>query len=210
MMRSLLGGLCLLAVIVAPAIAAAQPDLASERWTGVYLGINGAGVFGQSDWSHVDASPNPKGGMIGGTLGFNWQMPGPWVIGVEGDGAWADAGGSEGCGDDVSCETKSSWRATVRGRAGYVWGTFMPYLTGGMIAGDIEANRTGFAGAHDTSVGWTVGIGGEGMLGPHWSAKVEFLYADLGDISCGTGDCGTSTKVELRDRIIRGGINYRF
>lgn len=207
MMRSLLVALCLLSVFAAPAPAA---DEKIQNWTGLYLGINGAGIFGQSDWSKVDAKPKPKGGMIGGTAGFNWQVASSWVIGLEGDGAWADVSGSDGCGEDIDCETKSSWRATVRGRAGYVWGTFMPYLTGGMVAGDVEANRTGFPGANDTNVGWTLGIGGEGMLGPHWSAKVEFLYADLGDLSCSAGKCGTATKIDLHDRIIRGGLNYRF
>lgn len=207
MTRSLVAALSLVAIFVSPALAA---DETLPSWTGLYLGINGAGIFGQSDWSKVGASPNPKGGMIGGTAGFNWQVTGPWVIGLEGDGAWADVSGSDGCGEDVDCETKSSWRATVRGRAGYAWSTIMPYVTGGMIAGDLEANRTGFAGANDTNVGWTVGIGGEGVIGPHWSAKIEFLYADLGDLSCSAGRCGVATKIELRDRIIRGGINYRF
>jgi outer membrane immunogenic protein len=201
-------------VIVTPALAADEPQQAaaetSHDWTGVYLGINGAGIFGQSDWNDLDAKPKPKGGLIGGTAGFNWQFMGPWVIGLEGDGAWADASGSDGCGEDIDCETKSSWLATVRGRVGYAWNPLMPYVTGGMAVGDIEANRTGFAGANDTNVGWAAGVGGEGTLGPHWTVKIEFLYVDLGDLSCSAGACGTATKIDLQDRIIRGGLNYRF
>ena len=210
MMRALLSALCLLAVIAAPATAAEQAQPESDQWTGFYLGINGAGLFGQSKWSDTDAHPHPKGGLIGGTAGYNWQVRGPWVIGLEGDGAWADSSGSEGCGEDISCETKSSWLATVRGRVGYAWNPLMPYLTGGMAVGDIEANRTGFHGANDTNVGWTVGIGGEGTVGPHWTVKLEFLYVDLGDISCSAGNCGVATKIDLHDRVIRGGLNYRF
>ena len=35
----------------------------------------------------------------------------------------------------------------------------------------------------DTRVGWTVGGGLEWMFLPNWSAKVEYLYYDLGRVA---------------------------
>jgi outer membrane immunogenic protein len=219
MMRVLIFGLCLLVALAGPAAAADPPQRESDAstaeatrydWTGFHLGLNASGIFGQSDGSHTDFSVDPKGGAFGLTLGGQWQFTRPFVLGLEGDWAWADLGASDSCAGDGTCETESNWLGTFRGRAGYAWDRFFPYLTGGMAVGDIEANRKGFHGKSDTNVGWSVGVGGEGVLGTHWSAKLEFLYVDLGDVSCSAGDCGVATKVDLRERMIRGGLNYRF
>ena len=219
MMRALLFALCLSAALASAAAAADPPPPAADPaaaeastydWTGFHLGLNASGIFAQSDGSHVDYSVDPKGGAIGLTVGGQWQFTRPFVLGLEGDIAWVDLGASASCAGDGTCETESNWLGTFRGRVGYAWNTFFPYLTGGMAFGDIEANRKGFPGKSDTNVGWAIGVGGEGALGQHWSAKLEFLYVDLGDVSCSAGDCGTSTKVDLRERMIRGGLHYRF
>ena len=39
----------------------------------------------------------------------------------------------------------------MRGRVGYSFDRCLPYVTGGIAFGDIEANRTGFAGSSDTN-----------------------------------------------------------
>ncbi len=65
--------------------------VAQYNWTGFYLGINGGGAWGDSDWNGFAVSNSPSGGMIGGTAGYNWQGAGsPWVFGLEGDIAWAN------------------------------------------------------------------------------------------------------------------------
>jgi outer membrane immunogenic protein len=56
----------------------------------------------------------------------------------------------------------------------------------------------------------TAGLGVEyAILGP-WSAKVEYLYADLGDATCGAATCGIDTTVSFKTSIVRLGVNYRF
>ena len=40
----------------------------------------------------------------------------------------------------TGCQTKNNWLGTVRGRVGYAWDRVMPYITGGLAVGDIEAN----------------------------------------------------------------------
>ena len=62
-------------------------------WNGFYLGINGGGAFGRSDWSAFGGDTNVSGGLIGVTAGYNWQS-GQWVFGLEGDIDWADIKGN--------------------------------------------------------------------------------------------------------------------
>src|SRR5215470_16688795 len=128
------------------------------NWTGFYLGVNGGGAFGNSDWNGFGVSNSPGGGMVGITAGYNWQALGsPWVFGLEGDVDWTNLRGSfTNAACPAGCETRNTWLGTVRGRVGYAWDRIMPYVTGGLAVGDIRANPTGFAGASDTKAGWAV------------------------------------------------------
>jgi outer membrane immunogenic protein len=220
MKRSLVAGLGLLALAALPASAADLPRAATPyrapayvaqyNWTGFYLGINGGGGWGDSDWNGFGLGNKPSGGMIGGTAGYNWQAPGsPWVFGLEGDIDWTNLKDSAACGA-LNCQTKNNWLGTVRGRVGYAWDRFMPYVTGGLAFGDVEANRTGLAGSSDTNAGWTIGVGIEGVIAGNWTAKLEYLYADLGDTTCNAASCGVATNVDLNVNILRAGLNYRF
>ena len=180
------------------------------NWSGFYLGINGGGGFGRSAWTTA-GSFDTSGGLVGGTIGYNYQIN-QAVLGVEGDIDWADISGSTasvGC-PSTSCKTGDDWLSTVRGRLGYAAGRFMPYVTGGLAAGDIKASGPGLAGASSTNAGWTVGGGIEFAIAGHWTAKAEYLYADLGNFSCGAS-CGAPTQnVSWKANIFRGGVNYRF
>jgi outer membrane immunogenic protein len=183
---------------------------AAYNWTGFYLGINAGGGFGTSDWNGFGISNSPSGGMIGGTAGYNWQGPGnPWVFGLEGDIDWTNINDNTICGGLI-CQTKNSWFGTVRGRAGYSFDRFLPYFTGGVAFGDIQANRAPFAGVSDTNAGWTLGGGIEGVIAGPWTAKIEYLYADLGKTTCAVAACGVATNADLTVNVVRGGINYRF
>src|ERR1700739_3716052 len=42
------------------------------NWTGLYFGINGGGAFGSSSWD-LTGSRDISGGVVGGTVGYNWQ-----------------------------------------------------------------------------------------------------------------------------------------
>jgi outer membrane immunogenic protein len=176
-------------------------------WTGFYLGVNGGGGWGDSTWSNQTSSFNTSGGMVGGTLGYNWQF-GQTVVGIETDLDWANIKGSGACA--FGCETRNNWVGTVRGRLGYAWDRFMPYVTGGLAYGNVEANPSfGFISNDTTNVGWTIGAGVEFALAQNWTAKVEYLHYDLGDFTCTT--CApTSTTVDFKADVVRAGLNYRF
>jgi outer membrane immunogenic protein len=218
MMRSLLTGCGLLAMVAGASAADLPPQgmpyrapyLAAYNWTGFYLGINGGGAWGRSNWNGMGISTDPSGGMIGLTAGYNWQGPGnPFVFGIEGDIDWSGVRGTSACGVST-CETKNTWLGTVRGRVGYAWDRILPYVTGGVAFGSIKTERTGFSGASDSNAGWTIGAGIEAAIAPNVSAKVEYLYASIGDTTCSVASCGVASNVDLRLNMLRAGLNYRF
>ena len=191
------------------------PVEAPFSWTGFYFGINGGYGWGRSSWSDptlgADSGTfNTSGGLVGGTVGYNYQF-GQAVVGVEGDIDWADINGTTNTACPLGCKTTDNWLSTVRGRLGYAADRFMPFVTGGAAFGDIRASTPGFAGASNTNAGWTVGAGLEFAIAGNWTAKAEYLYVDLGKFNCGIS-CGAlaTDNVSFTTNIVRAGVNYRF
>jgi outer membrane immunogenic protein len=182
-------------------------------WTGFYVGINGGGGWGKSSWSNSygTADADISGGLVGGTLGYNYQM-GQAVFGLEGDIDWSDIRGTTSTGicAGTSCETRNSWLATARGRIGYAFDRVMPFVTGGAAFGDIKTTPAGYGSTTTTRTGWTVGGGAEFAIAGPWTAKVEYLYVDLGKGSCDAAACGIPTDASFTSNIVRAGINFRF
>jgi outer membrane immunogenic protein len=180
------------------------------RWTGFYVGINGGAGWGRSQWDGIDKF-DISGGLIGGTVGYNWQFS-QWMVGVEGDLDWSGISGTAAplpC--PAGCQTRNHWLATVRGRAGYSWDRFLPYLTAGLALGDINASRPGFPAGTNTTAGWTVGAGVEvGVVG-NVSLKAEYLFVSLSDFNCGF-NCGlaANANVTFYANVFRGGLNVHF
>ena len=197
---------------LAPLYKAPPPVTAAYNWSGFYLGANGGGAWGDSRWQGTgNGKVDLSGGMAGGTAGFNWQT-GPMVLGVEGDIDWSGLSGSTASAacPGGNCGTSQTWLSTVRGRAGYAFDRFLPYVTGGLAVGDIRAATPGLPGGSATNTGWTVGGGVEFALPGNWSAKAEYLHVDLGSFNCGTG-CGVPNEnVSLREDVFRAGVNYHF
>lgn len=216
MKKVLLAGVGLLALGVASASAA---DIVQRRvvekapayvaapvynWTGFYLGINGGGGWGSSSFSGPFATSfDTSGGLIGATLGYNWQI-GQLVVGLEGDIDWTNIRGSAACGL-TTCETRSDWLGTVRGRLGYAFDRFMPYITGGLAFGNVRTDIVGIGGTDSTEAGWTVGAGLEAAIAGPWTAKIEYLHVDLGSSGSIAG-----SSADYQTNIVRAGLNYRF
>jgi outer membrane immunogenic protein len=76
----------------------------------------------------------------------------------------------------------------------------------------------------NTLVGWTAGADAEWMFMPNWSAKIEYLYYDLGQVSYAVSPTVITTPVlaapiavvtsqvstRFNGNIIKAGINYHF
>ena len=224
MKRFFLAGVTVLALMVAqPTLAADAPvykgpvpvAAALFNWSGLYIGINGGYGWGNSRWTAPGGVPDTgdfriAGGLIGGTLGYNWQT-GPLVLGIEGDLDWSGIGGSTliACGA-TGCTTTNHWLATLRGRVGYAWDRSLLYATGGLAVGDVKAEIVPFPSSTSTQTGWTIGGGLEVALAPNWSVKAEYLYVRLSDMSCPAASCVPGATVPFIANIVRVGANMRF
>jgi outer membrane immunogenic protein len=181
-------------------------------------------------------------GVTGGAqLGYNWQI-GSLVTGLEADIQGSSIKGSArgtsilvstgapDPGGGILSEPKLSWFGTVRGRLGLtVTPDLLLYGTGGLAYGHVDASAnsqffdTGIlqsefpASVSKTKVGWTAGAGAEWMLARNWSAKLEYLYVDLGSESA-IGDAVPVIDPQFkagytwrfRENIARVGVNYHF
>ena len=209
----------LVAAMAGPSLAAdmSRPSLMEPaptspfNWTGFYVGINGGYAWGKSSWTDpvtlaTTGDFNFTGALVGGTIGYNLQFS-QIVLGAEAD---VDASWIKGTDATVCCETKNSWLGTARARIGYAFDRWMPFLTGGGAFGDVKMTPVGFASQTDTRFGWTAGGGLEYAFMGAWSAKIEYLYVDLGKASCNAASCGVGNDVTFKTSIVRGGVNYHF
>jgi len=181
------------------------------NWTGFYAGINAGYGWGTSTWSLLPGTTiKPKGMLFGGTLGYNWQA-GSFVYGLEGDFDWSGVKGSVTCAVVVTCTTESRWLSTFRGRIGYAFDRWLPYITGGGAYGNVKATAAVPGAAVSTSkseFGWTAGAGLEYAFLGNWTAKLEYLYVDLGTFNAGIAP--VVNNVSFKENIVRVGLNYKF
>ena len=201
---------------------------------------NGAGavLFTSADRANMD------GVIGGGQIGYNWQVQN-WVWGLEADIQGSGQKGSRaylcptgvctppfgviavfpGPAVPVSLDQKLEWFGTVRGRVGVLaTPQVLFYATGGLAYGEVKNTATiglvpvTFSNS-DTRVGYTVGAGVEGVIGGNWTAKLEYLWVDLGRTSgsfvtalpaLGGGVLSSNYSSRITDNIVRVGVNYKF
>ena len=220
------------AALAADLAVKAPPPVAIYDWTGFYIGAAGGGSLGTSD--HIDVATgrsdasgyNIKGGLAGGTLGYNWQMS-SFVFGVEADASWVGEYGSnpdiglagilDGAGNPLfTSSTRETWMATVRARSGYAVNNLLFYVQAAMRLQALKpASRMptpAFSSIPSTSTrsGWTAGGGLEWGFAPNWSAKFEMLYMKFNSVTFNTVQAEGPRTVPLDDTVARFGINYRF
>jgi outer membrane immunogenic protein len=103
--------------------------------------------------------------------------------------------------------------STARIRIGYAFNQILVYGTGGIAFGDIQSGLNPPA-TFDSSinVGWTAGAGIEYAFAQNWSAKIEYLYINLGSVSCTSANCGPAVPftVPLTESVVRAGVNFKF
>lgn len=158
----------------------------------------------------TSSSQNSDNVLGGITLGYNFQSD-RVVYGIEADAMGTDLNGrftqttSLFAFPDLrtTTTTKTDFLATVRGRlGGLITPDTLLYGTAGLAIGHVKGNTTiepllagvgtsecatnAFCSAGSSSkfmTGWTAGAGAEKQFGPKWSAKIEYLYYDLGSFS---------------------------
>ena len=112
----------------------------------------------------------------------------------------------------AGCTFKETWLGTLRGRVGYSFDRWLPYLTGGLAYGNMYIQGPSGGSENKTKAGWTLGAGVEYAFLGAWSTKLEYLYVNLGSATCGMATCGLATNEEVKfsASVVRVGLNYRF
>jgi outer membrane immunogenic protein len=182
-------------------------------WTGFYIGVNGGWGFSGTD---NNSFGNINGGLVGGTVGYNYQM-GQFVIGYEGDVDWADVHGGNfayglpgGFGTD---KLTTNWMVTERARLGYSVDKALFFVTGGYAGIDTHGTFADSFGNFGSQNKWqnggVIGAGVEYAFTNNISLKGEYLYMPTFSQTyfAGTPDV-TSTRLGVS--MFRAGINYKF
>jgi outer membrane immunogenic protein len=158
--------------------------IAPFSWTGLYIGGFGGASFANNktvstnggEDSFVGPANSPGGanfgdpttrglsvqGLVGGTIGYNYQFPNMVVVGLEADGAWLSkpqshttsntspytfAGPCGSCGQGfqtgkITNEYGARSIGTVRGRLGYGFDRALVFVTGGFAFGQVKSSTT--------------------------------------------------------------------
>lgn len=223
-----------------PVYPSAAPAVAD--WSGFYAGVNfGYSVSANDSTATVFVNPaigldnnesykiSPAGVLGGVQVGYNWQA-GSLLLGAEGDlqaTAQKDSVCVVECTNDgsvrLTVDQRLPWLATIRGRVGLVVDRSLLYFTGGAAFGEVKTTVTEVNGPafvttvseRKTKSGLTVGGGIESALVGNWTAKIEYLYVDLGSQTFAFVDAAgppgfVTVTADMKDHVIRGSLNYRF
>jgi outer membrane immunogenic protein len=225
----MLGAVVSLVAIAQPSLGADIPVKAPvavpavHSWSGAYLGV--VAGWGAADSIHTNVNnglnsdiSRIRGGLLGGTYGFNWQIS-SWVIGFEGDfsasrvkGQFVSRNNPFFCGVGFPCVTDLRWFGTNRARLGYAWDRLLFFGTAGIAYGKVRGTLLfpGFTTGETTRTGFVYGGGLEVALSQGWSVKAEYLHTDLGDKLTYGNPVPVESVSFKRFNIVRGGLNYNF
>ena len=203
-------------------------------------GIDAGGILRNA---LVQVGTERQRGALGGfQLGVNYQTAN-FVYGFETDFDAAQITGSS-AGPQVlvgggppfnvtTTQTKLDWFGTLRGRLGIAaFDRSLIYATGGLAYGHAASsqNETIFLNGACTlganlclngssqswRVGGTIGAGWEYAFSNQWSAKLEYLYYDLGTVKNtltplnGAAGITFGSASKINGSLVRVGLNYHF
>ncbi len=207
-----------------------MPAAESFSWTGFYvggtvggIGVNSSSAFNDTRSGYYYGNLNGSDTNItaGLTAGYNYQVS-SIVWGIEADYTFAKISKSPMSvttyGYSLIGTNQLNGLGTVRPRLGYAGiDRTLFYVTGGLAYASLKGSTNFYepavsgctASFSQTKTGWTFGGGVEYALTNHISAKVEYLYADLGNVSAVSPHRCTTT-FKNTDTLVHGGLNYKF
>lgn len=178
-------------------------------------------------------------------LGLEADIQG--IAGTSGQGSGTSAGYIPSTSSDTWTAVKDtsnnlSYLGTVRGRIGFlVTPSLLIFGSGGLAYGGINSNTSstwigiptpsfssggnvfyGSGNVSNSQVGWAAGGGADWMFMSNWSAKIEYLYYDLGNANYTFSSVRpringgpnfvmmTNSSTRFNGNIIRAGVNYHF
>jgi outer membrane immunogenic protein len=205
------------------------------RFEGFSVGVN-AGIAAASSVERTtrveqsiltlasNSSFQLSGTLIGAEIGYQYQLNNNLVLGAFADYQFDNY---QNLANEAEVNTEESAKekkrfsipqfGTVRLRAGYAIGSFLPYVTGGLAYGRVEYRQTEVPieeGANpgrlnQNKLGYALGIGAEYAITSQLFFKTEYLYVNLGQIK-GTVASGDTVSASMPMNIGRVGLTYRF
>jgi outer membrane immunogenic protein len=209
-------------------------------------GVDPANIFGGgglplfiADGGLQYPSIAPHGTIGGFQVGYNWQTPTRLVVGVVADFQFSGITASGQAivpplnpgaffAENQSHSATINWFGTLRGRVGYAWDRWQPYLSGGLAYGRVSdtinvfiptSGYIGLGNNSSTRTGWTAGGGIDYAYSERVTFGIEYLYIDLGNQTVSTASqnflpAASAVSFLINDHftanIVRGTINFKF
>lgn len=196
--------------------AAPIVEVSTMDWAGPYIGAHLGLGSGTVDWEFTGDPDSGEeydvdGWLAGVQAGYNWQLDGGFVLGVEGDLSWADINGyDENFGDEVY--RSIDWTGSIRGRAGIAFDSILLYGTAGLAFASSSADvfvDAPFGGSDSaTHLGWTAGVGAEVLVTEDVSLRGEYRFTSYGEEDYTFGDLDITTGFDTHTVTV--GLNFHF
>lgn len=177
-------------------------DAPAFSWEGVYGGIQGGAGWLDGEFSATgfgSAKQDFDGGVVGGFVGYNWQLSNGFVVGLEGDVDYnfnkEDVGGG-----DIGTD----WAGSVRGRVGYAFDRALVYGAAGWTVTNGFAKGSG-TDENKAFNGWTVGAGVDYAVTNNLFLRGEYRYNDFGD-----KDIIPGLNADLDQNVVKVGLGVKF
>jgi outer membrane immunogenic protein len=165
---------------------------------------------------------------------WDWTNQRDWACGVAGTGC-TNANPAPFGASYLS--QKYDWISTLRARVGWAQDSWLFYVTGGVAWAKVDTDLAlncplgcanlagptiGAGSFSDSRHGWAAGVGIEVVIWSNLTARLEYLHLDFGNTSQtlaadAPGVPGTPPQLtfltvnsQLRDDIVRIGLNYKF
>lgn len=203
---------------------AAEPTakVAPFDWNGAYIGAH-AGYGGGNSRAALTSPPiafpnHSYGSATGGVhAGYNIVLPSRVLLGVEADLTFLNYLDSNALVSSPSAAAfggveQMDYAGSLRARLGHAAPTWMIYATGGLtFAGSRVLSAFPDGLQHKTlqlRSGWSAGGGFEYAIAPLWTARLEYLYSDLGAADAALPS-GARYNSDLNFQTVRVGLNRK-
>jgi outer membrane immunogenic protein len=207
------------AMASAPAFAAdvvVEAPLESEayNWSGVYVGVQGGGGWGDSDirTEGVEIPVDLDGAFLGGYVAALWQFD-KVVAGIEGEVnySWIDGENEFQPGNFFRSEI--NWFGSVNAKIGLPIDRLLVFATGGVALGELATGQEVAPSSfeeEETSVGWTVGAGADYAVTDQVIVGVQYRYYDFGDESFSPGGGFSDRDQDVTLHTVSLRASYKF
>lgn len=209
--------------LAAPASAADMAQIFDTRsaydWSGFYMGVQfgmGTGKVETSDGTskiseRFSQGDNTTGGVL---AGWNYQT-GNIVYGLEGGLSINEIKANHNGSTIAYHNSDYVWHAEARGKLGYSFGRFLPYVHAGVLVGEFYQQSApgafGPSAKMKTVYGYTAGAGIDVRIAPKISIRSEYVYQNYGKQNYYLATpAATTLKSDFDVHIARAALLYHF